>query len=108
MFRAATLPGQIPDLPALPIVEDLSDRVTKAAAVAPQRAKELAAEGQKRAQDLAAKAPLVPRRRRSRLSLAWPVLAVMAGIGLFMVVRSRRTRALDPGQSAPSGAYARN
>jgi hypothetical protein len=109
MLSAASLPLQVPNLRDVPVdLEDLSGRVKKVAAAGPKRAKGLAAEGQKRAMDLASRTPLVPARKRSRLSLAWPVLAVLAGIGLLMVIRSRRPSTTDTAQSAPSGAYARN
>ena len=98
MLSAANLPLQIPDIHDLPIdFDDISDRVKK-----------VATEGQRRAMDLAAKTPLVHQKKRSRLRLAWPVLAVLAGIGLYMAVRSRRTSTADVGQSQSSGAYARN
>ena len=96
MLSTASLPIQIPDIHDLPIdLDDISGRVKKVASV-----------GQRRAMDLAAKTPMV-NQKRTRFRLAWPVLAVLAGIGLYMAVRSRRTSA-GVGQEQPSGAYARN
>lgn len=94
MLSAPNLPVQIPDIHDLPIdLEEFSGRVRK-----------MASEGQRRAMEIAGVKP----KKRNHLSLVWPLLAVLAGIGLYMAVRSRRTSTADVGQNQPSGAYARN
>lgn len=117
MVSAPNLPVQIPDIHDLSLdLDDLADRIRDMASGATGQARKAAAKRQKQAaktaKAVAAKAPLkTPLKSPSSglPRLTWPLIAVVSGLGLFLLVRSRRSSgASDKYAPASAGAYARN
>jgi hypothetical protein len=99
------LPTNLPSLPShLPSIPTLPSEVTDRAREMTELAKEMGG----RAREAVDVVTGAKQKRRRRMSFGmFSLLLAGTGIGLYVLMRSRRSSSPEVGQTQPAGAYAR-